>query len=917
MENKFAEIKSKLPICQYLEKETGSEIKTVGDGMLRVNPCPFCGHNDCFTIYGRNQSFHCFSCEESGDIIHIEKKLQQLGSNFEAAESLARRYGLGEIQQFSGGSQPKGSSQTQENKDPIGSEKRQRHLRGLAAEFYHQQLLQNQEALNYQTQNRGHSLEILKHFKVGVGGGDLIGHVSKYGFGVKDLEGIGLVKRTQNGYRAYISNGLYVYPHWCKGEVLFFTLKDPAGKKKYQIKKNCADGAWLCLNQDILGKNIIYSVEGENDLLSIAGKAKQFNVIATIGNFNTSKITDYLIKHSTGKTYYLIFDRDAAGEKYTSKYAEAIAEGGGQALKIEIPAPYNDIDDFLRDTKDPASAFKRLIDNARQLNYQEKNKSVLEEFNSFQVLGELADERIALWSRVNKKVYRVTIRDLNLDKLDQIGGEEVTIKVCRKYQEGKIPFRRLKREIITEASKSQLGHPDCMGQGIHRLKEDRLLIVNGGDAWIWNGKEFVGHESPLIENKFIDWRPGCEWIEASSLIYQAENMNEERGLQVVDELLCLLGQWGFKGKLDHVLVCGWFLAQIVQSVWDWRPHLWFSGAQGSGKTQLTKLFEKIGGGLARRYEGQTSEAGIRTDLEHDSVLVTVDEFEKTEHREKILELCRSASRGGVISKGSANQTNIKYQIQHMFLLCSIEIGIRRAAENPRFLIIESLKDSNRNPEIPCNQEIEKLRIRIFAFSIWGALKAKSLIPHIKSFQGVDNRFSESLAVAFSLIGVCDSDQVKALNELIGEYLADWSKDKKEDFQEDEQALLESIMLANIRLPLSTEDKESGEERLVYDNRSVSYLIEKTSFSGDIHAALQTNGVKVQKDGIFFHPEKVKRELLQNTDWRGLSIREILLRVDGANSVRDRLSGARVRGVFIPYRALSEFIEEGQATPDVH
>src|SRR6056297_2322675 len=97
------------------------------------------------------------------------------------------------------------------------------------------------------------------------------------------------------------------------------------------------------------------------------------------------------------------------------------------------------------------------------------------------------------------------------------------------------------------------------------------------------------------------------------LISEAENMDEEEGKRVVDELMSLIDQWGFKGKFDHFIVCGWFLAQIVQSVWDWRPHLWFTGAQGSGKTLLTILFERLGGGLCRRFEGQTSEPGIRTD----------------------------------------------------------------------------------------------------------------------------------------------------------------------------------------------------------------------------------------------------------------------------------------------------------------
>jgi len=399
------------------------------------------------------------------------------------------------------------------------------------------------------------------------------------------------------------------------------------------------------------------------------------------------------------------------------------------------------------------------------------------------------------------------------------------------------------------------------------------------------------------------------------LISEAENMDEEEGKRVVDELMSLIDQWGFKGKFDHFIVCGWFLAQIVQSVWDWRPHLWFTGAQGSGKTLLTILFERLGGGLCRRFEGQTSEPGIRTDLGNNMFLTIVDEFEHSKHREAIIELCRSSNRGGTISKASPSQTNVKYQIRHMILLCSIEIGIRRAAENPRFIIVESKKDSARNPSIPGHDEIERLRIRLFAYAIWASKRAKALIQELNSFQGADKRFVESLAVVFSMIAVCDSDSKGTLNQMIEDYLKDWLKRQDGTFAEDEQTLLEDIMMANVRLPIKNQDGTMiGEERVIYDYRTVSQLIDDSRHSEDIHLTLQTHGIKVCEDGMFFHPKKVQRSLLQNTDWRQLSIREILLRVPGADpKARERLSGSRVRGVLISFESLSEYI--GADGPD--
>ena len=912
----FDLIKKEVPLEMYL-KEIGAEIKSVGEGSFRANPCPCCGHKDCFTFYDQNQTFHCFSCGTSGDVIHLERHLQSHGSNCEAAKKLTEKFAIE-------ASFPKGPAESEQTRSTPAADqnsspiciKRQREVRKFAAEFFHQQLLRNPADLSYQMQERGHSLEVLQHFMVGVAGGDLIGQATKMGFSAEELVAVGLVRKNKNGYRPYIPNGHFVYPHWSKGEVLFFSIKDPAGKKKFQILKKFADPDWLCMNQDVLGGDVIYIVEGENDLLSIVDKDKQPNVLATIGNFNTSRILDHLGKHSAGKRFYLIFDQDEAGEKYMSKYAAAITNGGGKAYQVKIPPPHKDIDEQLRAIDDPEAVFTKLIENADIQTPLTPSEEVLSlgDFNSFEVLGELADERIVFWSKNNSKIYTVTIKDLSLDKLDQIGGAEVTERVSRKPQEGKVSFRRLKRIIITEASKRQLGHPNYLGQGVHLLKEKQLLLVNGGEAWLWNGEKAAVQKSPLIENKFISWQPGAEWIDAKAVLNNAEHMSIKEGLKILDSLLSITSQWKFHGQYDHFIVTGWFLAQIVQTIWDWRPHLWFSGSQGSGKTLLTLLFESLGGRLARRFEGQgSSEAGIRQGIGNDSVLVTVDEFERTIHREKIIELCRSASRGGKISKGSPNQSTINYHIKHMFFLASIEVGIHRAAENPRFIIIESVKEANRAPKIPAQEGLEKLRIDIFAYAVWASLKAKGVIPQVKPIPGIDPRLLESLAVVFSMIAVCCDDPDSELNNLLDAYFNEWVKSQQGNFIEDEQKLIEDILMANVRLPLQTEGDDTGDEKIVYDYRTVAQLIEMSKLSDENHTTLQSYGVKGRREGIFIHPDKVKRMLLQNTDFAQLSIREILLRVSGATSIRDRIAGSQVRGVLIPAESLTEYLDEESHT----
>ncbi len=102
--------------------------------------------------------------------------------------------------------------------------------------FFHDELLRNRAALNYQTKERGHSLETLKDVGF-VARRSIIAHAKKHGYTPQDLVAIGLVKEAGGSFQAVIPSGFYVYSHTVQGEVLFFSLKDPRGKFKFQIKK--------------------------------------------------------------------------------------------------------------------------------------------------------------------------------------------------------------------------------------------------------------------------------------------------------------------------------------------------------------------------------------------------------------------------------------------------------------------------------------------------------------------------------------------------------------------------------------------------------------------------------------------------------------------------------------------------------
>jgi replicative DNA helicase len=59
--------------CLEYLTEKGYDLQSVGAGKYRFSPCPFCKHNDCFTVFSLTNSWYCFSEERGGGIKELKR----------------------------------------------------------------------------------------------------------------------------------------------------------------------------------------------------------------------------------------------------------------------------------------------------------------------------------------------------------------------------------------------------------------------------------------------------------------------------------------------------------------------------------------------------------------------------------------------------------------------------------------------------------------------------------------------------------------------------------------------------------------------------------------------------------------------------------------------------------------------------
>jgi len=827
---------------------------------------------------------------------------------------------------------PPGPREDPVEKTSLIDEERTSRVRMIAAEFYHQRLLANPKALAYQTEIRKHSIETLERYKVGLSGGNLRKYCEDHEVSTDELLAVGLMRVRGKGVGPYISNSYFTYPHMLRDKCLYISIKPwHQNQHKYQIYKKFAGKGWVCYGQEILAQDQpIIVVEGENDFLSVVGKAQHPHAMATLGSFNEPEIMKELKQRAKGKVFYLAFDRDpapsgkgeGAGARYRRRYSVAILEGGGvvRVIKIE-PGPdgqKRDIDDILREAEDPVAKFKDLMGAAVEVKEKsktastkmpdlQKTREVLNGFgDSFRVLGEAEDGSLVFESLFRKKIYNIPVKELGFDRMLQVAGPKLVSSV---YHREKVPegldlvsYRAFKTEVILDAGERQLGHLRFAGQGLHTKKDGHLVTVVGGDVWEWDGEDFKIYDNPMIDDRIIQKNTGKEWIDFPLVMKKVQKMSRSDAFEIREKIVHLINQWRFVGPWDHYLAAGWMLAQFCQTAWSWRTHCWVSGQAGSGKTLLTLLFETLGGPLSKRREGSNiTEPALRQDIGIDAALSLLDEIEKSESRDKIMNMARSASRGGWVPIGSQTQRPSYFYIAHMLMFVSIEPGLIRAADRSRYIQIDTLKDDTRAPKIPNTAEAEELRVEILAYVLRTVFRARELIKDLGKIPGFEDRTVEAFAVPLSMLAASDENPFDSLKWGVSAVLDDWKMRQQRSILDDERQVFHAILNSKIRVIAEEEDPNSlsGGTRPVYVERTAGQLIEDDAerFSKD----LQANGLKAVKGGVFIVPAMVEESLLKSTRWKGLNVRGLLKRLPGAEEKQLRLSGHKNPqwGVLVP------------------
>lgn len=216
--------------------------------------------------------------------------------------------------------------------------------------------------------------------------------------------------------------------------------------------------------------------------------------------------------------------------------------------------------------------------------------------------------------------------------------------------------------------------------------------VRGRGAWRDNGRSVFHHGDRLsvdgqrMEIAQIDSR----WVYPMSQSLPApavDPVTDAEGQYLLE--VAKMARWTRPGSA--ALLAGWVFLAPVCGALSWRPHIWLTGAAGSGKSTIQSDYvEALLSGIGQSFQGDSTEAGIRQTLRADAVPALIDEFEPNDEQDRkrmknILTLIRQSSSESAAQtvKGTVSGDSMRFHIRSMFCLASINTMLDKDSDQSR------------------------------------------------------------------------------------------------------------------------------------------------------------------------------------------------------------------------------------------
>lgn len=709
-------------------------------------------------------------------------------------------------------------------------------------------------------------------------------------------------------YKDEQGNLVYQVLRYKKGDSKTFRQRHPDGQGGWLWKM---DGVRVLpyrlpelLAAAIEPKALVFVVEGEKDVDNLL----QLGLSATTNHGGAGKWRKEHAAHLAGRRVVILPDNDAPGKKHAEQVAQCLQ---GLALEVRLldlpglPAK-GDVSDWLV----AGGTKEALLEAAAQAPLWTPRKAAeaapAVQEAPFVCLG-YSDGVYYYLPRGTSQVAALTPSNHSKLGLLTLAPLSYWVKVYGS-DNGGIAWTGAASDCMTHCARQGVFNPlRIRGRGAWH--ENGRPVVHLGDAIVVDGQrrpvgtpEPGGYIYPAAVPMPIDYANPLDAPDAAVLSQFCDRLSWERPIH---------------GRL----LAGWLAIAPICGALSWRPHIWITGAAGTGKSWvMDNIMRPILGRVGLFVQGDTTEAGIRQALGYDARPVLFDEAEGESERsqsrmQNVLALMRQSSseNGSVIVKGTMSGAVKIYCIRCCFAFSSIGVGIKQHSDSTRVSVLALRKNEAPNAA-EIFAAIKQDSAELLTPAWVGRLHARmiTLIPVVRA-----NAEVFAIAAARHIGSQRMGDQVGAL--LAGAYALHSDKEisraeaqawiEKQDWAEqttiqespDETLCLQRILQHLVRVP----DNHGRVEQI-----SVGEMIDLATSTLDpegnaYRLALMRLGIRVDQETVTIASQHTGiQEILSGTPWGDWG--RILRRLPGATATPApvRFAGLRARGTAIPREAIS-------------
>jgi len=320
------QLKRRHPIADLVRRH-GVELR--GQGRRLTGRCPF--HEDrtpSLCVYPETESFHCFGCGASGDVIDFVRRTEDLGFR-EAVRRLGG--GAGAAGPGRAPSPPVRARAPEKADRAPALSLDDRLILTAACELYHETLLETPEALRY-LDERGVQPWLRERCRLGASdGGRLVPYLKRRRLSLKRAGELGLLFRSGEETMA----GRIVIPELRGAHCGWMVGRAPDGGPGPKYRG-------LSLPKPLLGhepgRRRLFLTEGPFDWLTLTGWG-----LAACALLGTQPGRGALRLLERARSVVLVMDSDEAGRDAARKLAGAL---GARARVLELPPGVKDVSEL-------------------------------------------------------------------------------------------------------------------------------------------------------------------------------------------------------------------------------------------------------------------------------------------------------------------------------------------------------------------------------------------------------------------------------------------------------------------------------------------------------------------------------------------------------------------------------------------